>query len=225
MVSYMTTVSDRIAQEYSTNFGVRCEVMMNLPFYEDIEATLTSSEKIRMIHHGYATPHRRIENMINLMKHLDRRFELDLMMLGMESKYGCHLREVSLSNPRIRFVATVPMRDIVKTISVYDFGLYLLAPNTFNNRMALPNKIFEFIQGRLALAIWPSQEMVRIVKKYQNGVYSTDFNVREMAHVLNRLTNENILNMKRNSCIAANELNADNNRKQLLEIVGSLVTS
>ena len=90
--------------------------------------------------------------------------------------------------------------------------------------MALPNKIFEFIQGRLALAIWPSPEMVRIVDRYQNGVYSRDFDVKQMAQILNRLTTEDIMRMKRRSHAAANELNSEKTRTQLLEIVDSLIS-
>jgi hypothetical protein len=32
--------------------------------------------------------------------------------------------------------------------------------------MALPNKFFEFIQARLAVAIWPSPEMSKITKTF-----------------------------------------------------------
>ncbi|MBN1837081.1 MAG: glycosyltransferase, partial [Spirochaetales bacterium] len=77
-IDHMTTVSQGIADEYAENFDVRCEVMMNLPFYEGIEPVDRKDGKIRMIHHGVAARRRRMENMIELMDHLDSRFQLDL---------------------------------------------------------------------------------------------------------------------------------------------------
>jgi hypothetical protein len=222
-VDHMTTVSDGIAREYSTNFGVKCDVMMNLPFYADIEPTNRRDGRIRLIHHGAATKRRQLENMIELMKHLDDRFELDFMMLNMDSMYGRYLREISASDRRIRFVPPVAMRDIPRAINPYDVGLFLLPPNTFNHRMVLPNKIFEYIQGRLAVAIWPSQEMVKVVDRYQNGVCSRDFDILQMASMLNSLTDEDIVRMKRNSHLAARELNSEKVRDQLREIVRSLL--
>jgi glycosyltransferase involved in cell wall biosynthesis len=222
-VDHMTAVCEGIANEYLKNFAVQCQVMMSLPFYEDIKPTGLKSGKIRMIHHGAAAKGRKIENMIALMRHLDARFELDFMMLGMDSEYGHYLRRISSSDSRIRFVPTVKMADIAKTINSYDLGLYLLSPDTFNQKMSLPNKLFEFIQARLAVAIWPSQEMVKIVDRWQNGVYSKEFDIQQMAQVLNRLTQDDIVRMKHNSHLAAQDLNSEKTRRQLLSIVDSLL--
>ncbi len=223
-VDCMTTVCQGIADEYTKNFGVRCRVQMNLPFYERIEPADPVDGKIRMIHHGLAARSRHLEHMIHLMSLLEPRFELDFMLVGMDSRYGRHLQSLASRNQRIRFLHPVGMRDIPRAINPYDVGLYLLAPRSFNQRMALPNKIFEFIQGRLAIAIWPSQEMVRIVDRYQNGVYSRDFDIQQMAHALNRLTIDELAGMKRRSHAAAEELNSEKTRTQLLEIVDSLLS-
>jgi len=222
-VDYMTTVCDGIAEAYSSNFNVKCEVMMNLPFYCDIKPSKCVKNKIRIIHHGLASSGRQLENMIELMDYLNDRFELHFMLTNMNSQYGNELKKLASKNNRIRFLPPVKMMEIPEFISEYDVGLYLLVPNTFNQRMALPNKIFEFIQGRLAVAIWPSQEMVKIVDKYEIGVYSHNFDVKEMADVLNGLTEKDINKMKKNSDIAAKKLNSEQNRKQLYKIVKDLI--
>ncbi len=53
------------------------------------------------------------------------------------------------------------MPEISDTISKYDIGLYMLQPNTFNQKWHCLIKFLNFIQARLAIAIWPSQEMVK----------------------------------------------------------------
>ena len=57
------------------------------------------------------------------------------------------------------------MHEIVDTIAEYDIGLFILSPINFNYYHALPNKLFEFIQARLAIAVSPSPEMARIVHR------------------------------------------------------------
>jgi hypothetical protein len=162
--------------------------------------------------------------MITLMSRLDSRFELDFMLVGMDSRYGKYLKSIAHGNERIRFRPTVRMRDIARTINSYDIGLFLLPTKTFNHKVALPNKIFEFVQGRLGLVIWPSQEMVKIVDRYKNGVYSETFDVGQIAGILNSLSSEDVMKMKRKSHAAAIELNSERTRAQLLEIVDSLLT-
>lgn len=220
---YMMTVCDGIADEYSRNFGIKCDVMMNLPFYVDLKPVERNDGKIKLIHHGVAQSGRKIENMIELMKYLEERFELDFILLKMDTEYGKKLLKLSENDKRIKFIDPVPMPEIPEKINEYDLGLFLLYPNTFNHKMVLPNKIFEYIQARLALAIWPSQEMVKIIDKYENGVYSENFNIKEMADILNNLTIKDIVRMKNNSHIAAKELNSDKNRIQLLKIVADLL--
>jgi hypothetical protein len=141
----MTTVCQSITDEYAKNFGVVCSVMMNLPFYEEVDPLDRKDGRIRMIHHGAAARHRHIENMIELMFQLDSRFELDFMLVGMDPKYGKYLKSISRRPSRICFRPAVQMRDIARTLSTYDIGLYLLAPRSFNQRAALPNKTFEYI--------------------------------------------------------------------------------
>ena len=220
---YMTTVCDGIAETYSSNFNIKCDVMMNLPFYCDVKPKKCKKDRIRMIHHGGASEGRFQENMIELMNYLDDRFELDFMFINNDCEYAEKLKSLASKNAKIRFLQPVKMPEIPEFISEYDIGLYLLVPNTFNQKMALPNKIFEFIQGRLAVAIWPSQEMVKIVNKYEIGVYSQNFDVKEMADVLNNLTEKDINVMKKNSDIAAKVLNSEQNKKQLYKIVKNLI--
>ncbi|HQE60054.1 MAG TPA: hypothetical protein PLA54_12770 [Spirochaetota bacterium] len=220
---YMTTVCDGIAETYSSNFKVKCDVMMNLPFYCNVKPKKCSKDRIRMIHHGGASEVRRLEKMIELMDYLDERFELDFMFINNDCEYVTKLKKLASKNNRIRFLPPVNMPEIPEFINKYDIGIFLLLPHIFNYKMALPNKLFEFIQGRLAVAIWPSQEMVKIVNKYEIGVYSQNFDVKEMADVLNNLTEKDINVMKKNSDIAAKVLNSEQNKKQLYSIIMNLI--
>jgi hypothetical protein len=145
------------------------------------------------------------------------------MIKGDNGLYLKKLYEMGIKNPRIKFVKPVPMPEIVKTINKYDIGLYCLDPSSFNDRMALPNKLFEFIQGRLAVAIWPSPEMAKIVRKYQCGVVSEDFTCESMAELLNQLSEDQIMKFKLKAHKAASELCAERNREVFILIIKELI--
>ncbi|UBQ06148.1 glycosyltransferase [Tepidimonas taiwanensis] len=147
------TVSRGIAEEYERNFGVRCSIVMNAAEYRDLQPSEVQEGRIRLIHHGAINRSRQIERMIDLMDFLDERFSLDLMLVNNDAKYFGELRERAGRNPRIRFVEPVPFQEILSVLNRYDIGVYLLPFSNFNNRHALPNKFFEFVQGRLGIAI------------------------------------------------------------------------
>jgi len=219
----MITVSPGIADEYNKNYGVNCEVITNTPFYHELEPTSVDEKRIKIIHHGVLGESRGSENMILLMNHLDDRFCIDFMVVNNKGKYFKKIKDMAKDNPRIRFIDPVPMPLIAEKLNIYDVGLYMLKPSTFNTYMALPNKIFEFIQGRLATAIWPSPEMARIVQNYDCGIVSDDFTIQSMAEKLNALSVEDIMKFKENAHHAAPVLCAEKNKDILLNIVKGLI--
>lgn len=216
------TVCQGIASEYQTRFGVRATVVLNSPAYQDLPVNPTDPACIRMVHHGISARARHLECMIDMMAHLDERFTLDLMLINSAPDYFDELKRRAGDNPRIRFREPVRMEDISSTINSYDMGLFLLPPVNFNYRLALPNKFFEFIQARLAVAIGPSPEMARLVEELDIGVVAADFSPQTLAAALNKLTVEDIQHMKHQSSLAAQHLHAGTVMKQLREITGSV---
>lgn len=203
----MTTVCQGIADEYR-QFGVEPTVVLNCPAQQGLPVRPVDPRSIRLVHHGVAIPSRRIELMLEMMRHLDDRYTLDLMLMNSDSAYGRELQRKAAGDPRIRFREPVPMERIPATINDYDIGVFLLPPVNFNYHMALPNKFFEFVQARLAVAIGPSPEMARLVRQYGFGVVSDSFDARELAARIAALTPQDIERLKHRSDSASAELNA-----------------
>ena len=55
------------------------------------------------------------------------------------------------------------IRRPVATLNAHDVGIHILPPVNFNNRWALPNKFFDYVQARLGVIIGPSPEMARVL--------------------------------------------------------------
>ena len=171
----MVTVSEGIADRYAGEYGIpRPSVIMNAPYYQTLRPN-PCGQKISIIHHGIAHSSRKIELMIEVMDHLDDRFCLDLMLVQDNQAYMDKLKRKAAPNPRIRFIPPVRMDEIPGKLNGYDLDVYILPPVNLNSALALPNKFFEFIQARLAVAIGPSPEMETYVKQYNCGVVSRDF--------------------------------------------------
>ena len=103
--------------------------------------------------------------------------------------------------------------------SNYDIGFFYNEPLTFNLRHSLPNKFFEFIQARLAVAIGPSPDMAFIVNQYGCGIVASSFTVESMADSMNQLTSDHIDVMKKNADKAAKLLNYELECNRFIEIL------
>lgn len=219
------TVSDGLAREYAREFRVNPEVIMSMPVYQDLSPVQSPSNFIKLIHHGYASSSRKIELMIEMMDYLDERFSLDLMFLVGSGGYWKKIVSMVKRRKNVNLIPPVPMNQIVSFTNQYDIGLFLCPPTNFNLTYTLPNKFFEFIQARLAVAIGPSIEMKKIVKQYDCGIVSDDFRPQTLASELTKLTPERLMYYKNQSHRAASVLNAQTTGKRVHEIVAELLTN
>ena len=106
--------------------------------------------------------------------------------------YIRRLKNLASGNPRILFREPVPYSDIIQMGNEYDIGLFFMPPATLNEKFSLGHKVFQFIQSRLMLAISPLPEMQKIVTEYGLGICADNFNPRDMADKLNKLSVDEI---------------------------------
>ena len=219
----MLTVCGGLAAEYTRVYGVKPKLLMNAPVYQVLSPSCVEEGRVRLIHHGGAVPGRCLELMVEMMAFMDERFTLDFMLMPSNARYLAELKQQAASNPKIRFLEPVPMLEISRAINHYDLGVYILKPNNFNNANALPNKLFEFVQARLGIAIGPSPEMARFVERYKLGVVAIDFTPQALAARLNALTMADIVKFKGAANVAALELCFEKNAEVLIDEIQRLL--
>lgn len=215
------TVCDGISREYEKYYRVKSILILNTPNYEPLLTPSFKKEKIQIIHHGITNRSRKIEKMIYLMDHLDSRFELKLMLVPSDPVYFFELKELA-KGKAVEFLDPVPTEEISSFINRFDIGLFILEPVNFNYANALPNKFFEFIQARLAIAIGPSPEMKKIVEIEHNGIVAPTFEEDEMAQSLNALSINEIQIMKENSNRVAWKYSNNENEKVMKKLLYDL---
>ncbi len=224
-VNGMTTVCQGIADLYKKESGVEPIVVTNAPDFEEIQPNLLdeNSPRIRLVYHGAAAPSRKIHNIIKIMDYLDGCYELNLLLVDSWPGYMNRLKRLAKGNQNIHFLPPVPMRTLPTYLNQFDVGVSIIEPTNFNFFHALPNKFFEYIQARLAIAIGPSPEMARIVKEYDLGVIGEDFSPKSLAQCLISLDKEKINYYKLQSHKIARRLSAEQNKELLLNLVQQVI--
>jgi hypothetical protein len=222
-IDAMLTVSNGVADAYDKKFGIRAELVLNVPEYVDLSPGEVVGTNIKIIHHGGAAPSRCIENYLELVALLRPEFSLYLMLMPTSPKYHKKLVEIINKNSRVHLVPPVQPLKIAAAINEYDIGVHMLKPVGLNHKYAMPNKLFEFIQGRLGVMVWPGTEMSETLDRFGCGLSSAQATIESMADALNNLTLEKIREMKSKSNEAAKVLNMKSSEEKFLGVVDQLM--
>ncbi len=214
----MTSVSQGIADAYAQEYGIKVDVLTNAPFRMELEPRPVSSP-LKLIHHGIGAPRRQLELLIEAAAPLADRVTLDLMLAAGDPVYIEELTRRAEATTNVRVIPPVNYLDIIETVNHYDVGVHLIPLIGLHDYYALPNKIFEYVQGRVALAISPSPDMQRIVEEHGCGVVATHATAESFSEALATLDPDNVWDFKQASHRAADILCAENNREQLLAIL------
>jgi hypothetical protein len=207
-VASMTTVGAGIAAEYRRVFGVDAEVVTNAAPYAELPVRPVDSP-IRLVHSGASLRNRRLELLLDAVTATTSDVTLDLYLMGNDPEYVGELRKRGAASDRIRFPDPVPYSALIERLNEYDMGVHVVAPTNFNNRWALPNKFYDYVQARLGLIIGPSPEMRSILKEYDLGVVTESFDASSLTTVLDSLTTEQTARWKTNANAAARTLSAE----------------
>jgi glycosyltransferase involved in cell wall biosynthesis len=211
------TVSPGIARDFEQRTGLEAHLVTNAPTFRELEASPVG-DPIRLVHVGVSDPRRRLESTIEAVRLLDGRFTLDII-LARDNDYRRRIERMVEPDPAIRLLPAVPQAELIATLNAYDIGVHLFPGSDPNQVFSLPNKLFDYIQARLAVAIGPSPEMAAIVREWDCGVVSDSFEARSFADALAALTTSDVERLKQNANRAAGVLTADNNRETVLALV------
>lgn len=203
-----TTVGRALATEYDRNFGIKPEVVRNATTFRDSSPT-PPRVPLRLVHSGGGMRRRSLEATIEAMSLVTADVELDMYLMPNDPAYIKELRELADATGRTRVLDPVPHDELITTLQQYDVGVFLLPPVNFNYRSALPNKLFDFVQARLATVVSPNEEMASLVRDHRLGLVTRDYSARALADAIDELTPESVSEYKDAADAAARELSAE----------------
>jgi hypothetical protein len=207
--SSWTTVSEGIAREYERRFGFRAEVVTNAAPYVDASPT-PAAAPVRLVHSGAALRNRDLGTLIDAVAGSKTGATLDLYLTPNDEAYLAELRAAAdATGGRVRLREPVPYADLAATLRRYDIGVHILPPVNFNNRWALPNKLFDYVQARLGVLVGPSPEMAEYVRRFGIGAVTDDFTPGALRATIDALTPDAVTAMKNASHAAAGALSSE----------------
>lgn len=204
-----TTVSEGLAREYARVFGFDPVVVTNAAPYREVEPSAVHSP-LRLVHSGAGLRNRHLDVTVAGVMTAERACTLDLYLTANDPAYLEELRaQAASSSGRIRIMDPVPYSELITTLQDYDVGVHVLPPVNFNNRWALPNKLFDYIQARLGVIVGPSPEMAGYVRDYDLGAVGEDYTAEALAAVLESTADHDVASWKASAARNSQRLSSE----------------
>ncbi|MER3387425.1 MAG: hypothetical protein RIC81_05625 [Microcella pacifica] len=216
-----STVCEPIAELYDRDFGVHPVVVRNAGPWQSLEPSPIDDDRVRLVHSGGAVGGRNLEAMIDAVAALDERFTLDLYLLPANDG-GAYLRKLTsraAGIDRIVFHPPVAPSDLPATLNDYDVGVFWIPPTHTNARLTLPNKFFDYVQARLAVAVGPTVEMQRLVEHHGLGIVADGFTVEQCVASLASLTANEVRGFKSAAHSATHDLSFESDAQVIRSLV------
>ncbi|MBN8647341.1 MAG: glycosyltransferase [Caulobacterales bacterium] len=225
----LSAVSLSIAKELQKTYdlNVPCIEILNAPEYKEInERAPEVGNEIKVLYHGIVAPGRGLEAAISSIANWNKEFTFYVRGPA-STEYLESLKDLvsslNLEN-RVNFLSPVPMIDLVASAREFDVGFFALPNYSAQNRFALPNKFFEYIQAGLCLLVSDLPEMKRFIDEYGCGTLIEGASEANIAKAINALDKNKIMQMKLNSRVAAKILKGQNEAKKLDELYKGVLT-
>lgn len=208
--SSWTTVATGLAAEYRREFGFTPEVVVNAAPFQNLEPE-PASVPLRLVHSGGAMPSRHLEIMIDAVANCESEPTLDMYLVPANPSYVDALREYAASRcpDRVRILDPLPYATLHRALSAYDIGIYVAPPVSFNHLWMLPNKVFDFVQARLALIVSPNPEMKHLVTEHGLGRVTGGYTAEDLRREIDSFSVDEVMEAKAASHRSATELSAE----------------
>lgn len=221
-IRFVSTVSYPIAEIYWQLYGVRAEIVRNVPVYRPSTPKPKNDRPGTIIYQGSINMGRGIENVIKALHYLP---EVVFIIAG----EGYLLRSLQqlVKEEGVMHRVTFTGRLLPEILYQYtiraDVGISLEERIGDNYYYALPNKLFDYIQARIPVLVSAFPAMKEIVDSYKIGYTTESQDPEHLASLLREMLFNDLLrkewqvNLER----AAQELCWENEKEKLLQIYRS----
>ena len=224
-LKYVMTVSDSIAIQYESEFGIKPVVVRNsakssaeiMPFSRS-ELGVTDDHLLLILQGGGINIDRGGEELIEAVSRLEKVF---LIIAGSGDVIDI-LKEKSIelnSFDRIRFIGKLPWSEMMRYTKSADAGLSLDKDTNLNYHFSLPNKLFDYISAGIPVLASDLPEVNKIINDHGCGLIIPSVTSGEIIKTILKLRDDRILlnNLRLNAVSASESLNWDHESKVVKE--------
>jgi glycosyltransferase involved in cell wall biosynthesis len=191
---YVFTVNESIADWYENEYGIRPEVVRNIPRRTNAptrqltrsEVHLPEKKKIILLQGAGINVHRGAEEAVEAMQFINNAV---LLIIGGGDVIH-QLKEMAEKenlDGKVIFVNKLPPDELRAWTALADIGLTLDKDTNINYRFSLPNKIFDYIHAGIPVLASDLVEVKRIVETYHVGRICPDHHPETIAKIISEM--------------------------------------
>lgn len=222
-ISHTIAVSPSICDWYATRYRTdEVSLVMNCPPFvakqkSDYFKThfKLSSDKVVFLYQGIMSPGRGIEGLVAALDNLPEQAVLVLLGYGVDFDKWYRL---NLTSPRLFVHPAVPFEKILEVTSSADCGISFMEDTCLSHRFALPNKLFEFIQARIAVIVSPTVDQSQLVTTAGVGLVCNSFDTTAITRACEKFMAGTLGDIEANLEQAAQTYSWQNQEKNLLKV-------
>ncbi len=183
------TVCRSIANYYIEMYGIRFQVVRNVPFRAEAQEESPSpfpAGKTIILYQGSVNMGRGVEEAIMAMHHVEGAL---LAIIGDGDLYE-HCQKLAESEnlmSKVAFLGRIPFQQTTEYTRHATIGLTVEKNLGLNYRFALPNKLFDYIQSGVPVLASALPEISNIVYGYQVGRTIPEVSPQAIAAAINQM--------------------------------------
>jgi glycosyltransferase involved in cell wall biosynthesis len=226
-LKYALTVNDSIASLYEAEYGVKPEVLRNIPelvktstLKSKRELGIPENRKIIVLQGAGINIQRGAEEAVEAMQFLENAVLLIIGGGDVIENLKTLVKTRRLSD-KVVFLPKMPFNELMQFTRNADVGLTLDKDTNINYRFSLPNKLFDYIHCGIPTLASNLPEVRKIIEEYSVGIITPNHQPVCIAQKIEEILNSPIP-WKQNCESASLVLNWENEKKALIKIYQSL---
>lgn len=213
---YSYTVCQSIADYYNVKYGIKMQVLRNVPYLQTTEKQTNNNDIKTIIYQGALNVGRGLEWIIRAMPHVE---DAKLIIVGdgdIKNDLVTLADKLQLNN-KVQFTGKVLPEKLKEYTSTADLGLCLLENRGLSYYYSLPNRIFDYIHAGIPVLATDFPEIRSIVETYKSGVLINHYEPEYLAETINNILSEKFDNG--HFAELAKKFCWQNEEKKLIEII------
>lgn len=212
-IKYAYTVNQSIANIFEKEYGVKFEVIRNVPYYKNNE---DSVKQKNIIYQGAVRRDRGLDELVKSMQFIDSK-----LIIAGGGEFLNDLKNITKKiqiEHKVEFIGQCTPQELTEITKSAYIGISPLEPVGFNHLYSLSNKFLEYIQLEIPQIAMNFEEYKQINKKYNIGLLIDDTKAEIFAENINKLLHDYTLytSLKLGASEAKKELNWENEKEKLI---------
>ncbi len=194
---FVTAESDLnlLQSKYSRHYHLKWYTLYNFPYNFHNKGNINLYQKLNipkqhklLLYQGVIQKHRGIRALIEV---INSSSSLSAIIVGDGPALDQYKKIVSNKNlnDKIYFLGKIPYLQMLSYTASCDIGWLIIKPKGISNKLALPNKLFEYTLAGLPVISTQLPNIFPIIKKNNFGICVQENNLEEQIQAINNIIN------------------------------------